>query len=246
MIIFNLLSAVFLCYLALNGSAGTECEPQVCSKENGMLEKVLRLELKVEQLNKELKSAEDIVLSLLERRSQETITMTKKSETLSETVAANTMKIESTIARLEQLKGSEINLTYTVAPVGFMACYYRSESTALNQDAHIVFDSVITNIGGAYNAKDGKFTAPYRGMYVFHLSVMTPPNNHQYVSIVKDGVEVAFELADARGDSTYETGSFQWVVDLNKGSQIWIKAWRAGYIHGSCHSKFTGFLVSLI
>ena len=41
----------------------------------------------------------------------------------------------------------------------------------VTEHTDIVFDRVITNIGGGYEQKTGRFTAPYDGVYQFNVIV---------------------------------------------------------------------------
>ena len=41
----------------------------------------------------------------------------------------------------------------------------------VTEHTDIIFDRVITNIGGGYEQKTGRFTAPYDGVYQFNVIV---------------------------------------------------------------------------
>jgi len=41
----------------------------------------------------------------------------------------------------------------------------------VTEHTDIIFDRVITNVGGAYEQKTGRFTAPYDGVYQFNVIV---------------------------------------------------------------------------
>jgi len=41
----------------------------------------------------------------------------------------------------------------------------------VTEHTDIVFDRVITNIGGAFEQKTGRFTAPYDGVYQFNVII---------------------------------------------------------------------------
>jgi hypothetical protein len=89
------------------------------------------------------------------------------------------------------------------------------------------------------------FTAPYRGMYVFSVTVMSSPGKSQYLQIIKDGTMVNEFLADARGEQAWHSTGNQWVLELNQGSEVWIQTSHAGEIHGNCFTLFSGFLLNV-
>jgi hypothetical protein len=41
----------------------------------------------------------------------------------------------------------------------------------VEQNSDLVFDSIVTNVGGAFNKETGRFTAPYNGTYQFTVVV---------------------------------------------------------------------------
>lgn len=126
----------------------------------------------------------------------------------------------------------------------FTACIGTQDLTNLGLGQTVIFESVITNLGGHYHTTTGIFTAPESGMYVFHVSIMTASGKYMVVHIVKDGVAIDRMRTDAIGDSSWESSSEMWVLQLNSGSEVWIQtAYDEGEIHGSCHSMFSGFLL---
>lgn len=42
---------------------------------------------------------------------------------------------------------------------------------APGKDSDVVFDNIITNVGGAYQEKTGRFRAPVRGSYKFNIVI---------------------------------------------------------------------------
>lgn len=81
-------------------------------------------------------------------------------------------------------------------------------------------------------------------MYVFYLAAMSSPTKSQFLSLVKDGVAISSVYPDANGSNDYETGSQQWVIEMDQGSEAWIQTGGTGQIHGYCYTMFSGFLLA--
>jgi len=62
----------------------------------------------------------------------------------------------------------------------------------VTEHTDIVFDRVITNIGGAYEQKTGRFTAPYDAVYQFNVIVSA--QGRQKVICILMAVVVGLQL----------------------------------------------------
>lgn len=110
----------------------------------------------------------------------------------------------------------------------------------------IVFDQAITNIGNAYHPNSGIFLAPVKGAYVFTLTMMSVNYKREYLEIVLDGVAISDIVADASTVDGVISTTKQWVLEVNQGSEVWVRTssyQHSGEIHGSLHTLFTGFLL---
>ena len=110
----------------------------------------------------------------------------------------------------------------------------------------IIFDQEITNFGSAYSTNSGIFQAPLKGIYVFTLTLMVIPRHSEYLDIVVDGKCINQILADASSVDDFMSTTKQWVLDLNTGSEVWIRTssyGNIGEIHGTMHTTFSGFLL---
>jgi len=56
--------------------------------------------------------------------------------------------------------------------VAFIAYLQQMLSVATNRSATIVFENANVNEGNGYNSTSGIFTAPYRGIYKFSMTIM--------------------------------------------------------------------------
>ena len=115
-----------------------------------------------------------------------------------------------------------------------------SHSPKLQPNQDIVFDDVVTNIGGAYNNHHGTFVAPTSGVYVFHTSVLTV-GHALTAKVVKNGQTLARLLDSRDRDHAGQTV----IVVLNKGEDIYIQVEydNDSIVHGYMYSTFSGFLL---
>lgn len=114
-----------------------------------------------------------------------------------------------------------------------------NHSTNTNPNQDIIFENVVTNIGGAYHEAHGLFVAPRPGVYVFSTSILTT-GQHAHVKIVKNGQMLARLDPD-----DWEQTSQMVVVQLKTGDDIAIKNDDIAGInfYGDQYSSFSGFLL---
>ncbi|WAR27291.1 C1QT3-like protein [Mya arenaria] len=131
---------------------------------------------------------------------------------------------------------------YVGSPVAFLA-------TLTNHITHagalqpIVFDRVVSNVGGAYNVHLGSFVAPVSGIYVFSTTLLSYPGHTSHFQFVKNNDFVS-RLFLHTSSGQYETVSQTVVLQLNKGDDVTIRNQDPDEaIHGSNYSTFAGFLI---
>lgn len=132
---------------------------------------------------------------------------------------------------------------------------YRVAFTAKNQlqmsnvadHQKLIFDQVLTNIGGNYNVKTGIFQAEVSGAYLFYSDIGVLPNKDVSTGIVKDGttlVEMYGQTPNVQGALAADSNMA--IIHLNQGDSVWIEALRVSdhsgtVISGEC--SFSGFLL---
>ena len=114
----------------------------------------------------------------------------------------------------------------------------------------IVYDSVVTNVGGSYNSQTGIFTAPVSGVYVFNFAEMIDPGHNEYLELMKDGIHVMWNYGHAVGASHLASSSRTATVEVNKGGQVWVRTQNnqnhgSGNIHGNSFTTFSGWVVAI-
>ena len=129
--------------------------------------------------------------------------------------------------------------------IGFTAGVTYSSSTW--NSGTLVFDKVITNVGHGYNPRDGVFTAPRAGVYVFFFNVQSYTTQSVHVDIVLNGATKVRTLAfDGGGSEYYEAGPNLAVLSLQTGDRVWVKRFSGhGYYTESDGpiTTFSGFLI---
>ena len=115
-----------------------------------------------------------------------------------------------------------------------------TQSRILGAPAHVQFDEVLYNQGGAFNSHTGDFTAPVAGTYVFVFQTQSFLGDAS--SLIKaNDVEICRTLI-YDGDR-FEQGSCPAVVHLNTGDRAWVEPYGNTQSYND-HASFIGFLVS--
>ena len=87
-----------------------------------------------------------------------------------------------------------------------------------------MFDCVVTNIGSAYSASTGQFTAPSDGVYAFAWTILTHRGKWFNSALVLDGTEKLYNAANSGrvGKSPASSGCTG-VLRLKAGQKVWIR-----------------------
>ena len=96
-----------------------------------------------------------------------------------------------------------------------------SENILVSAGTNIVFPVVSVNHGNGYNPSTGRFTAPEKGTYVFVVQVCPDNRNTMVINIMVDGtVHMWAYVYDNNAKMCFFNSD---VIDLNKGTQVWIQ-----------------------
>ncbi|KAK3099021.1 hypothetical protein FSP39_025331 [Pinctada imbricata] len=87
----------------------------------------------------------------------------------------------------------------------------------------VVFDTIVTNIGKAYNGDTGIFTALSDGVYVFAWTVLTNPKKWFDSELVVNGTPKVYSAANSLGGGSYESTGCTSVLELKTGDRVWIR-----------------------
>ncbi|GFR90235.1 complement C1q-like protein 2 [Elysia marginata] len=107
----------------------------------------------------------------------------------------------------------------------------------------IVFDAIISNVGGGYDAATGKFTAPTDGTYLFYSTILSGYNTKVETAIIMNDKEVARIYSGAH--DAHGSGSNTVALSLSSGDVVWVRLLYQGgnHVHGY-YSTFTGTLLA--
>ncbi|XP_061178616.1 complement C1q-like protein 2 [Saccostrea echinata] len=163
----------------------------------------------------------------------------------------NQLNISSTLASFDKFTRnvSEEKDDYRTRIIAFTAGFgHYSEQDMTRTD--MVFPDVITNVGEGYNPRDGVFTAPINGNYVFYTAVVSWDNGNIATDIVLNGKSQVRTFAESKGIHTkhqqyiYQTGANLVCLSLWSGDRVWVRRHSgSGFIvHPTPMHTFSGFL----
>ena len=107
----------------------------------------------------------------------------------------------------------------------------------VNYGTIAIFNKVETNLKSGYNALDGKFTAPARGLYLFYFSLNLSGNSIDVRMYIRN--RIYFRTRDYRN---YPTGTF--MVQLNKDDQVYMRFSTNVNVYGGSYTWFGGHLIN--
>ncbi|XP_052247093.1 cerebellin-1-like isoform X2 [Dreissena polymorpha] len=210
----------------------------VQSSDVDVIRKLAELDAKIVQLEKERKQDKNIIHNLQKSRKHDLNKMKKAMTQIMRQTQNGHEMVPFPAAFKKSIRQTELGMA------AFTACQQTATQENLGAHQTVVFESVITNVGNSYYPNDGEFTAPINGVYAFHVTVMTEPNIYATLEIVVDGRRIDDMVADASVTHEYRSTAELWLLQLNKGSKVWIRTAAKGYrIHGNCHTVFSGFFV---
>ncbi|KAL3853088.1 hypothetical protein ACJMK2_016666 [Sinanodonta woodiana] len=155
--------------------------------------------------------------------------------------------VEVLMLKVEELKRgcSQIsedkkgNVTSLTAGIAFTATL--STQTTHVYDQTLIFDNVKLNEGNCYDSSSGQFRAPFRGLYVFSVTILKGSGTDVHLLIMKDNVEIGRVLS---GTSPYDSGSVTVVTVMENGQVVFVKEkyGKPETIIGDNWAHFTGLL----
>uniref|UniRef100_A0A3Q3Q6U3 C1q domain-containing protein n=1 Tax=Monopterus albus TaxID=43700 RepID=A0A3Q3Q6U3_MONAL len=112
------------------------------------------------------------------------------------------------------------------------------------ESKNLIYTEVLTNVGGAYNAETGEFTAPVRGVYYIRFTANAPTNFLMSAVLYKNNAVqlIVHEQPSGEGSDTASNGA---ALLLERGDKLKLMLWPNTQIwdNNNHHSTFSGFLV---
>ncbi|XP_077432998.1 complement C1q tumor necrosis factor-related protein 4-like [Vanacampus margaritifer] len=109
----------------------------------------------------------------------------------------------------------------------------------------LIYRDVLTNVGGAYNAETGEFTAPIRGVYYIRFTANAPTDFTMSAVMYKNNVKIQLIVHEQPSGEGSDTASNGAALLLEKGDKLKMVLWHNTHIwdNSNHHSTFSGFLV---
>ncbi|XP_044039181.1 complement C1q subcomponent subunit C-like [Siniperca chuatsi] len=114
-----------------------------------------------------------------------------------------------------------------------------------NTDKTVVYNTVITNLGGAYNNTTGIFSAPVAGVYYFTFFYHAG-GEHKSVLLLFKNCDLIAKTSDHKTSSdTADNGGNAVFVQLQKGDEVYVSLKKDSHVWADGrHTTFSGFLVT--
>ncbi|WAR31325.1 hypothetical protein MAR_033867 [Mya arenaria] len=212
--------------LVIESSMCNMNEPRCYSRfdyEEKMLEKMVRTEIKIEELLGKL----DALEKMLTNAETEVDTLVKDNHVLEKRPSNVEAKLDNSIKEIHGLeKKHDIELdksrVCTTHPLPSSPSFRPVLQHPPFFKRTIVFNNVVTDVGGGYNLGTGVFTAPINGLYVFSTSVMVDLSTSStlaHIRISKNGNHIEY-LYIIDSNSEYETGAGTVILSLQVGDTV--------------------------
>jgi hypothetical protein len=116
--------------------------------------------------------------------------------------------------------------------------FYAYLSNHENPDHHktIIFDHVITNIGGNYNRHAGIFTSPGHGVYTFAWTLYCDAGGYFTIQLVVNSNPVGASYCSGVGVGLASHTSEVIVVEINQGDVVYLRTHPTDIVRGSIHT----------
>ncbi|KAK5891650.1 hypothetical protein CesoFtcFv8_012107 [Champsocephalus esox] len=116
---------------------------------------------------------------------------------------------------------------------------------ATSGNKNLIYTALLTNVGGAYNANTGEFTAPIRGVYYIRFTANAPSNFPMSAVLYKNDNQIQLIAHEQPGGEGSDTASNGAALMLEAGDRLKMVLWTNTQIwdNSNHHSTFSGFLL---
>ncbi|XP_060563831.1 heavy metal-binding protein HIP-like [Ruditapes philippinarum] len=219
--------SIFIVILLLHSSMTSVAEP-TCSKfhyEEQTLEKMIRQEIKVENMNSDMRLTEQRVLDALEKLKTERSAYIKDLMKKEGDIEVLKTKMDEELKRIDEKmdnfskevqKIQELVLTPIIA---FKA--NKANDISLGNNKVIVYSNIILNTGDSYNKDNGMFVAPVSGLYLFTAQVCLKKSVWVSIGIVvNDSIVSKAGIGENVWEKCYTIDA---ITAVEKGNEVLVK-----------------------
>ncbi|XP_045198909.1 complement C1q tumor necrosis factor-related protein 3-like [Mercenaria mercenaria] len=157
-------------------------------------------------------------------------------------------EISSTDEDVQVIQKSATWRPSTTLSLNFCAHLSTSLSKATPYRA-VVFDTVVTNHDNVYNVTTGRFTSPFKGIYVFFVTITSTERLretlcfiHKFHPVDQGKVKEREQLVEG-----FNTKTIAVVLNLEKEDEVWVlnatKVSEVSQMHEPYYTSFSGGLV---
>ena len=130
-------------------------------------------------------------------------------------------------------------------PVAFLAAIVNQgkvEHLGVNQN--IIFDTVLTNVGGSFNVNHGIFTVPHSGIYLISATVLSWVDTEVHACIMVNGKRTVSIFGHGSA-GRHEQGTQVAVLQLAVGDTVTVENIDTPDtpVYGNRYTSFTGVLL---
>ncbi|XP_045191003.1 uncharacterized protein LOC123547816 [Mercenaria mercenaria] len=207
-----------------------------CSKfhyEEKLLEKMIRLEISVEAMKKEIEESRNQVTTTLGNLQTERSTWEKTLLTMKDTsVTALDTAIQETKTQVQdELKvlaaekdrwNKELKESVKIPEVVIFSARYPKHNTPTSGQT-MIFTEIVLNKGDAYNKENGVFTAPYTGVYTFTVQFCVYNGRRVDFAFMANDKPFQISRIQKHSTSSFSCYSFDAMTIVNKNENVKIK-----------------------
>ncbi|XP_060603739.1 C1q-related factor-like [Ruditapes philippinarum] len=244
----------------------------MCSKfsyEKEFITNMLKMELKVEKMEQEVKKRNKDIVTILDAQRNEmekfandyqnlrdilVVVMENKTAAVNsflEDKAVNVLvdKIAEVDDALKIMTGKvdgvlkEAAETGLTKPIVAFSAHVGPMKLHIPQNQIIVFSSIITKVGNGYNSASGKFVAPVAGYYLLSCSLRSWNGEELWASIYVNN-SLKARLSEKGVPSSHGMTSQTIIVELKANDVVSVKAqFHAMNLYGHEYSTLSGVLI---
>ncbi|XP_028261673.1 complement C1q subcomponent subunit C-like [Parambassis ranga] len=201
-----------------------------------MKEKLAATETRLTNSENRLKDSENRLMNS-EGRLMNSENRLKDSETRLMNSESRMMNSESQIIALNNKLGTKVVFSARTSTSGAIGPF--------NTDATLVYGTVITNEGNAYNQNTGIFTAPVAGTYYFIFFYHTGGQHKSQLTLMKNNQVIVNSSDHQTTNDGADNGGNAIFLQLQRGDQVFVRMTANTHVWGEGYATtFSGFLVS--